>query len=165
MINIDDLIKARKEFIENDRVLKQNIKKELKELIFEAYIWKSYAHKPLIESTYTSNKSEVVLIINEIDLDKVYEKEWRLEHKYIIWNNHKIILEILQSKEFKTDLSNDILTFYGLKDDIKEISSGQELEIVVNEKDCESIYGNPYKEIFLTSSYTIYWSELFIKEE
>lgn len=165
MINIDDLIKARKEFIENDRVLKQNIKKELKELIFEAYIWKSYAHKPLIESTYTSNKSEVVLTINDIDLDKVYEKEWRLEHKYIIWNNHKIILEILQSKEFKTDLSNDILTFYGLKDDIKEISSGQELEIVVNENDCKSAYGTPYKEIFLTSSYTIYWSELFVKED
>ena len=165
MINIEDLIKARKEFIENDRALKQNIKKELKELIFEAYKWKSYVHEPLIESTYTSNESGVVLTINEIDLNKVYEKEWRLKHKYIIWNNHKIILEILQSKEFETDLSNDILTFYGLKDDIKEISSGQELEIVVNENDCKSIYGHPYKEIFLTASYTIYWSELFIKEE
>lgn len=165
MINIDELIKARKEYIEKDRILKQNIKKELKELIFNEYVWKSYIHKPSIESSYITNNSEVVLTINKMNLSNVYDKEWRLKHKYIIYNNHKIILEILQSEEFKTDLSNDILEFYGLKEDINKISSGQELEIVINEKDCKSKYGNPYKEIFLTSSYTIYWDEYFIKEE
>lgn len=165
MINIDDLIKARKEFIENDRVLKQNIKKELNELIFKEYKLQSYVHKHLIESSYISNSNEVVLEINKMNLSNVYDREWRLKNRYINENNHKIILEILQNEEFKKDLSNDILIFYGLKEEINKISSGQELEIVINEEEYESIYGNLYKVIFLTSSYTIYWDELFIKEE